>query len=340
MVNEHHNAAFCTQARISIMSSMLAQATKRAKIVQLGNPLPTWDNPVQLAEETSMIDMISQGRLVAGIVRGGGVEQIANNVNPAYNRERFQEAHDLLIKAWTVPGPWRWDGEHYQVRVVNPWATPLQKPHPRVWVPGISSKETIEFAARHGYPFVCLNTTLEDTQRIWAHYDKIADDLGYDAGPAYRGYLIRVYVAETEAEAVEAARHFMWMAGSFSGYGRQVWTAPAGYSSIEARRSRASLDASQSQFEAQRQSKRLIVGTVDQVIDDLRYWMENTRPGLLMLWGQDGPMSHQQAANNIRLMGEKVLPAVRDIARKLGLHDPFELDTPVSLAASKRRAAA
>ena len=77
-----------------------------------------------------MIDCISRGRLVSGVVRGGGVESLANNVNPAHNRERFEEAHDLIIAAWTRPGPFRWEGKHFQYRVVNPWALPLQKPHP------------------------------------------------------------------------------------------------------------------------------------------------------------------------------------------------------------------
>src|SRR5262249_48472556 len=97
-------------------------------IVLLGNPLPINDNPIQIAEELGMIDMISQGRLVSGFVRGGGTEQLANNTNPAYNRERFEEAHDLIVKLWTTPGPFRWEGNHYQFRVVNPWALPLQKP--------------------------------------------------------------------------------------------------------------------------------------------------------------------------------------------------------------------
>ena len=96
-----------------------------------------------LAEELAMIDMVSRGRLVSGFVRGGGQEQLATGVNPAYNRERFEEAHDLVVKAWTQPGPFRWEGSHYQHRVVNPWAVPLQKPHPRVWIPGVLSKETI-----------------------------------------------------------------------------------------------------------------------------------------------------------------------------------------------------
>lgn len=93
---------------------------------------PALENPVAAAESLSMVDMLSKGRLVAGIVRGGGAEQFANNANPAFSRDRFIEAHDLIVKTWTEPGPWRREGDHYQFRVVNPWAMPLQKPHPYI----------------------------------------------------------------------------------------------------------------------------------------------------------------------------------------------------------------
>src|SRR3989442_897316 len=86
MLNEHHNAPFCMQAKCNIFASILAAMTKRVKLVLLGNPLPLADNPVRLAEELSMIDLISKGRLVSGFVRGGGQEQLAAGVNPAYNR--------------------------------------------------------------------------------------------------------------------------------------------------------------------------------------------------------------------------------------------------------------
>ncbi len=105
MLNEHHNAPFCMQAKCNIFASILAAVTKEAKIVLLGNPLPLAENPVRLAEELAMIDMISKGRLVSGFVRGGGQEQLAAGVNPAFNRERFQEAHDLIVAAWTRRGP-------------------------------------------------------------------------------------------------------------------------------------------------------------------------------------------------------------------------------------------
>jgi alkanesulfonate monooxygenase SsuD/methylene tetrahydromethanopterin reductase-like flavin-dependent oxidoreductase (luciferase family) len=177
MLNEHHNAPFCMQAKTNVFASILAAVTKRVKIVILGNPLPLAENPVRLAEELGMIDMISKGRLVSGFVRGGGQEQLATGVNPAFNRERFEEAHDLIVKTWSQPGPFRWEGTHYQHRVVNPWAIPMQKPHPRIWIPGVLSTETVIWAANHRYPYICLNTSVEATKKIWATYDAAAAEV-------------------------------------------------------------------------------------------------------------------------------------------------------------------
>ena len=152
-----------------MFGAILAAVTKRVKIVFLGNPLPLSDNPVQLSEELAMIDMISKGRVVSGFVRGGGQEQLANGVNPAFNRERFIEAHDLIQKIWTEPGPFRWEGTHYQHRVVNPWAVPMQKPYPRVWIPGVLSKETVIWTAQQRYPYIALNTSIDATKADLGH---------------------------------------------------------------------------------------------------------------------------------------------------------------------------
>jgi alkanesulfonate monooxygenase SsuD/methylene tetrahydromethanopterin reductase-like flavin-dependent oxidoreductase (luciferase family) len=340
MTNEHHTAPFSMQARCNITTSFAAAVTERVWILQLGNPLPLWDNPVQLAEETSMIDMLSGGRLISGIVRGGGTEQLANNVNPAYNRERFQEAHDLLIKAWTVPGPFRWEGVHYDLRVVNPWAVPLQKPHPRIFVPGVISRETVEFAARHAYPYVALGTTIEDTLKIWRFYDQVAAEVGYEAGPEHRGYLMRCCVAENEDDALRHARQYLWMAGEFTGVARPTWANPTGYSSWEARRSRelaggGSLGGYRGEEDFRRHLRQgtIIAGTPDRVRDQIFEWMERTRPGTLVLWASDGRMNQEESLTSIRLMGSEVLPALRERADQLGLHSPFDINAPVSLTA-------
>ena len=105
-----------------------------------------------LVEQLSIIDMISHGRLVSGWVRGTGRESVAHNAPPPYNWERFQEAHEFIVKAWTTPGPFRWEGKHYQYRYVNPWARPYQKPHPPIWLPGVVSKDSLLWAAKKPDP--------------------------------------------------------------------------------------------------------------------------------------------------------------------------------------------
>ncbi len=338
MLNEHHNAPFCMQAKCNVFASVLAAATKRAKIVLLGNPLPLAENPVRLAEELAMIDMISKGRLVSGFVRGGGQEQLAAGVNPAFNRERFEEAHDLIVKTWTTPGPFRWEGAHYQHRVVNPWAVPLQKPHPRIWIPGVISKETIIWAAQHGYPYIALNTPVERTRQIWELYDKVAAEAGFAGGPDYHGLLKQIHVAETEEKAIENARQFMWMQGEFTGLAHPVWSTPAGYSSPENRRAFVEFATGRSKnpryrpaLEKQLDELMIIAGTPKQVIAKLRLLLEETRPGILAFWGNDGTVSNADARACIRLLGTEVFPAVREMAAEFDLKSPFETEQPVSV---------
>jgi alkanesulfonate monooxygenase SsuD/methylene tetrahydromethanopterin reductase-like flavin-dependent oxidoreductase (luciferase family) len=285
-----------------------------------------------------MIDMISRGRLVSGFVRGGGQEQLATGVNPAYNRERFEEAHDLIIRAWTQTGPFRWEGTHYQHRVVNPWALPLQKPHPRIWIPGVLSKETVIWAARQRYPYIALSTSIEATKKIWQLYDSVADEAGFKSGPEYRGYLQRCHVAETEERAMQNARQFMWMQGEFTGLAHPVWSSPSGYFSPSYRSAFVEYAVGRranprgAAFEDQIRDQQIIAGTPKTVLPKLRRLLEETRPSIVGFWASDGFVSNADAQTCIRLLGQEVLPAVREMGKELGLWSPFEANSPVSIA--------
>ena len=83
-----------------------------------------------------MLDCYSGGRIISGFVRGAAAETLQAGIDPTENRERFEEAHDLIIKCWTTPGPFRYEGKYYHYRVVNPWVLPIQKPHLDIWYPG------------------------------------------------------------------------------------------------------------------------------------------------------------------------------------------------------------
>jgi len=337
MLNEHHTAPFCMSPRINLFATLLARLTKRVKIVLLGNPLPIWDSPVHLAEELSIVDMISGGRLVSGFVRGGGVENIQANANPLFNRERFEEAHDLVIKAWTKPGPFRWEGKHYQFRVVNPWATPLQKPHPRIWIPGVASKETVVWAAQHRYPYIGLNTNFDLSQKIKDLYTGTAREAGYEPGPENFGQLLQCHVADTEEKAEKNAKQFMWMAGEFTGLAHPVWGSPTGYGSrsnrktlIEISNGRRPMNVAPP-LNVRRLERTFIWGTPDSVVKQLKEVLDNNRVGIMALWGNDGNINHEDSMRCIELLGKEVVPAIRDYATELGLKDPWEAKAPISL---------
>src|SRR5579863_4896918 len=236
MLNEHHDTAFCMGSVMNVEASILARITQRVKIVLLGNPLPIVGNPLRLAEELGMIDMISGGRLVSGWVRGGGSEQFASNANPAFNRELFNEAHEVVIQAWTKPGPTRYEGKHFHYRFIDPWVLPIQKPHPQIWIPGLLSPETVEWCAEHRYPYVALATFLEPTVELWNIYRDAAAKEGYQVGPENFGYLQKVFVAETEEKAHEIAKYDMFGGAGigYSLFGQPQWMFPPGYNSKQA----------------------------------------------------------------------------------------------------------
>ena len=103
-VNEHHQNAYGLMPSPVVMAAALARRTERVRIAILGNAFGIRDHPMTLAEEHAMIDCITGGRLISGMVRGLGCEYYSLGSNPAFSHERFHEAHDLVIRAWTERG--------------------------------------------------------------------------------------------------------------------------------------------------------------------------------------------------------------------------------------------
>ena len=338
MLNEHHSTPFCMGGVMNLEAAILARLTKRAKIVLLGNILPVWDDPLWLVEQLAIIDIISQGRLVSGWVRGGGRESVAHNSPPADNWERFQEAHEFVIKAWTTPGPFRWEGKHYQYRYVNPWARPYQKPHPPIWLPGIISPNSLKWAASNRYPYVMLATALEPTRQSFQIYLDTAAELGYEAGTQNLGYLWKVHVDETEELADEVGRKFVQGPSNPFLAGNEGIDNPAVNNLPGLTRRRGLLptqsvltksrggSSSSRPYDEQVADYSIISGTPKTVIPKIRHVLEYLRPGSIFLWDGDGAMTHDDQMRSLRLMGEEVIPAVREIAKELELNSPFEVD--------------
>jgi alkanesulfonate monooxygenase SsuD/methylene tetrahydromethanopterin reductase-like flavin-dependent oxidoreductase (luciferase family) len=132
-VNEHHQNAYGLMPSPVVTASALARRTKDCRIAILGNAFCLREHPLTLAEEHAMIDCITGGRLISGFVRGVGAEYFSMAANPVLSLERHIEATDLVVKAWTQPGPFAFEGKHYHFEYVNVWPRPYQQPHPPIW---------------------------------------------------------------------------------------------------------------------------------------------------------------------------------------------------------------
>ena len=341
MLNEHHSTPFCMGGAMNVEASILARITKKAKIVLMGNILPIWDDPLWLVEQLAMIDLISHGRLVSGWVRGTGRESVAHNSPPPYNWERFKEAHEFIVKAWSEPGPFRWEGKHYQYRHVNPWVRPYQKPHPQVWLPGVVSRDSLIWAAEQRIPYIMLSTEMEPTKQAFQLYHDTAAEQGYESGPQNLGYLWKVHVDETEELAEETARKYIqgpsnpFLAGNEGTTNAALLALPGLSSRRRVLPTQAVATTARGgaggvlgrPYERQIEDYTIITGTPKTVIPKIRHVLEYLRPGSVFFWDGDGAMTHDDAMRSLRLMGEEVIPAVREIAKDLELPGSFEVDT-------------
>ena len=120
-----------------IMAAALARRTSRAAIIMLGMSIALYRPATRAAEEIAMLDVISGGRIVAGLPLGTPMDtNFAYGANPAEFRRVYREHHDLIMRAWQEPDVFAWNGESTKLRYVNIWPRPIQQPHPPIWIPG------------------------------------------------------------------------------------------------------------------------------------------------------------------------------------------------------------
>src|SRR5206468_3459830 len=134
-VNEHHQNGYGLMPSPNIIAATLARRTSRAAICVIGNSIALYNPPIRVAEEFAMLDVLSGGRLVAGFPVGTPMDtNFCYGQIPPLTRDKYAEAHELIMKAWASDEPFAFDGKYTQLRYVNCWPKPIQKPHPPIYV--------------------------------------------------------------------------------------------------------------------------------------------------------------------------------------------------------------
>lgn len=329
-VNEHHSNGYGLMPSPNLIASSLARRTTDTALCVMGNSIALYNPPTRVAEEFAMLDCISGGRLIAGFPVGSPMDTCyAFGQNPSMLRQRYMEAHDLIIKSWTEQETFAFNGRFNQQRYVNIWPRPIQRPHPPVWVPGGGSVETWRWCAEMEYVYCYLSyygykAGMQTMMGFWEEMKRIGKDLN----PFRAGFLQFVGVAETEKEAYELYRE---PAEYF--YGRCLhvdprFGAPPGYTTedtiragvesqvgraIQENRKAISVSKSAREYDAILENGYVITGTPDQVAERLRGIAKEMNVGHLMLLLQFGNMSKQLTQYNTKLFAEQVMPQLRDL---------------------------
>jgi alkanesulfonate monooxygenase SsuD/methylene tetrahydromethanopterin reductase-like flavin-dependent oxidoreductase (luciferase family) len=315
-VNEHHQTAYGLMPAPNLIAAMLIARTKRVKICVLGRALPITENPLTIAEEFAMLDNLSRGRLITGFVRGIGTEYHATGVNPVFSHERFHEAHDLIVQAWTREGPFAFEGEHYNFRYVNTWPRPYQSPHPPIWIPSQGSTETIEWAAdpARKYPMLITFAASELVARYHLEYTETAHRFGYEASGDQLGWAVPIYVADTDERAQAEAGAAI--ESLFNVYLPNPWEmlVPPGYTSIASMkkmlRMRKSIGTrARNQTAADLiASGTAIIGSRKTVIEKLDKMREKTGVNIVVGMFQFGTLSDELTRRNMETFAADVMP--------------------------------
>ena len=321
--NEHHQNAYGLMPIPGVIADALVRETKRCQVAVLGRALPLLTYPLSVAEEYAMLDNISNGRLIAGFVRGIGAEYHSTGVNPAESHDRFHEAHDLILQAWSRPGPFAFEGKYYHFQYVNTWPRPVQQPHPPVWIPSQGSRETIEWASHPSRKYTYLQTfsPVDQLARFMAMYQQQAQKYGYEASPQQLGWATPVYVSDSdEAARREARPHIEAFYNKFLRMPVEMLL-PPGYLSLASITSvtdkiRSGPAAGGYTIEDLSAKGMIICGGPDSVAQQLETYQKKVGFGKLIAMTQFGTLPHDLTVKSMELFAREVMPRLRHIGEE------------------------
>ncbi|MGH6690021.1 MAG: LLM class flavin-dependent oxidoreductase [Gammaproteobacteria bacterium] len=302
-VSEHHYSPRILTPAPIVSAAFIAAHLKKITIALLG-PIVPQSNPVRVAEEVAMLDTMAQGRLVVGLLRGTSNESLTYDLNPAEARERTDEGMELVLKAWTEPQPFGWQGRHFRYRTISIWPRPLQQPFPPTFALG-TSRESCEFAARHRLGCGVSYGSFESVAKATRYYRERCAHYGWQPSPDQIIYRANMLLADTDEEAQASLRKLPGQA-PFS-------MRPGVRDAMMALDSRNIAGEARSPI-VSGALPTTFVGGPDTIVEQIRRCREVVGAGVLDLsLHPPGSSELEPLMRALELFGRKVLPRVRDI---------------------------
>jgi alkanesulfonate monooxygenase SsuD/methylene tetrahydromethanopterin reductase-like flavin-dependent oxidoreductase (luciferase family) len=317
--NEHHFSPYGLMANCNVIGGALAYLTKHVRIAMMGNLVPL-NNPLRIAEEYAMLDCMSGGRLIAGLMRGIPHEYIAYNIPPDESWERQREGIALILKAWTEPEPFGWEGRHFQFRQVSIWPKPLQQPHPPLVI-SASSLESARFAGEMKATMgMVLISDLAMAKECIAVYREGARAAGWEPRPENILIGMHTCIADTDEHAKES------LGKAKAYFDRILMGGPRTAGRLVLQKTRYYKDAANAGRMQQRLQKReaatleeqiaggmIFCGSPQSVVRQMRRVHAELGNGVFNLTMQVGNLADAVVRRGMELFRDRVLPEVRDL---------------------------
>jgi alkanesulfonate monooxygenase SsuD/methylene tetrahydromethanopterin reductase-like flavin-dependent oxidoreductase (luciferase family) len=201
---EHHFTGF---GQVSASLNLLTWIGSRTTTLRLGTAVMVlpWHNPVLLAEQIATLDLLSDGRVDAGIGKGYRQSEFDGFAVPIEESDaRFVECLEVMMKAWTSDTPWSHKGTYWQYDDIVVEPPSVQKPHPKLWM-GAGSPRSINQVADYGFgmllgQFDSFETIVEEV----ALFKSLVEAQGRTFDPMSVGVARSVNIVDTKAEYDQA----------------------------------------------------------------------------------------------------------------------------------------
>ena len=313
-LTEHHFIDYGLAVDPATLAAAAASRTRRVRIGLAAFIVP-FHNPLRLAEQIALLDIVSNGRLDVGLGRGNRPAEFAGyNVPQQENRERFDETVEIMLRAWAEER-FSYHGRFFQVPEARVIPKPVQRPHPPIYQVCVS-KDGVESAALRGWPM--LNSILfgsveqlVQNREIYVNALKKSGRTDAEISPllARWGVSRHIYVAPTDARAFEEAREAeLWYQESFRRFvipERIEDTHPSLQPGFRAMAERLSKVTWESLV-----SETLAFGSPDTVADKIEE-MRRIGVGQVMCWMNFGGLPQDKVRRSMELFAREVMPRFR-----------------------------
>jgi alkanesulfonate monooxygenase SsuD/methylene tetrahydromethanopterin reductase-like flavin-dependent oxidoreductase (luciferase family) len=302
-LSEHHYSPRILTPSPAVSAAWLVGQVDTIKIALLGPIVPT-SNPIRVAEEFAMLEALAPGRIVAGLLRGTTNEYLSYDLNADEARGRTDEGMELILKAWTEPEAFGWQGRYFQYRTVSIW--PRRQPNgPQSYVLGTSA-EAGDFAARHHMGLGVSYGPFEVMARATEHYRKQCEAFGWTPGPDDIIYRCNMILGQTDASAEDTlARRDKQAPFPIGGRLRDALIAADTSRNIAGQKQQANVGGV---------LPISFCGGPDRVVEQIRRCREVMGTGVLDISLTDPGTGNLDAMMDaLDLFGRTVLPRVRDI---------------------------